>query len=96
MVESERDSMRNCGSQGSRVPRPKEREHAHWFSQPVQGGGGKGQRWEDHTGGRGDALTHIKAGCRMMDAPAHPLRTSGLASPNSPSSPLSLFASPLT
>ena len=45
MVESERDSMRNCGSQGSRVPRPKEREHAHWFSQPVQEGGGGVRAW---------------------------------------------------
>jgi len=29
MVESERDSMRNWGSQGILVPSPKEREHAH-------------------------------------------------------------------
>ena len=35
MVESDSDSMRNCSSQGTRVPRPKEREHAHHFSHPA-------------------------------------------------------------
>ena len=34
MVESDRDSMRYVLSKGRRVPRPKEREHAHWLSQP--------------------------------------------------------------
>jgi hypothetical protein len=38
MVESDRDSMRNCSSQGTRVPRPKEREHAHHLSQPAFAG----------------------------------------------------------
>jgi hypothetical protein len=36
MVESERDSIRNWSSQGSRVPSPKEREQAHALSQPAQ------------------------------------------------------------
>jgi hypothetical protein len=33
MVESDRDSTRYCSSHGRRVPRPNEREHAHWLSQ---------------------------------------------------------------
>lgn len=33
-MESESDSTRYTGSQGRRVPSPKEREQAHWFSQP--------------------------------------------------------------
>lgn len=39
-MESDSDSMRYCGSHGSRVPRPNERLHAHCCSQPAEGRGG--------------------------------------------------------